>query len=165
MRRFLPDAVTLTAAAAGGLLALAFPRPDLSWLAWIALVPLLLVMAKRPFRSGFVTGVVFFAAILYWVNIVMTTYGHMHPLFSVLAWLLLSAYLALFFGVATWAACRLKESRDYSLPLTLPVLWVALEFLREFLLTGFPWASLGYSQHGNLRLLQSADLFGVYGLS
>ncbi|MCM2265163.1 MAG: apolipoprotein N-acyltransferase [Desulfuromonadales bacterium] len=165
MRRFRPDSVTLTAAVSGGLLALAFPRPDWSWLAWIALVPLLLIMAKRPFRSGFVAGLTFFAAILYWVNIVMTTYGHLHPVLSVVAWLLLSAYLALFFAVATWAACRLKELRGYAVPLTLPVLWVALEFLREFLLTGFPWATLGYSQHDNLMLLQSADLFGVYGLS
>jgi apolipoprotein N-acyltransferase len=49
--------------------------------------------------------------------------------------------------------------------LTLPVLWVALEFLREFLLTGFPWATLGYSQQAWLVMIQSADLFGVYGLS
>ncbi|TLM61161.1 MAG: apolipoprotein N-acyltransferase [Deltaproteobacteria bacterium] len=164
MRRFLPDATTLAAGAAGGLLALAFPRPDLDWLAWGALVPLLLVMHRRPFRSGFTAGLVFFAAILYWVNIVMTTYGKMHPLFSVIAWLLLSAYLALFFAAATWTACRLKESCGYAYSLTLPVVWVALEFLREFLLTGFPWASIGYSQHDSARLLQSADLFGVYGL-
>ncbi len=36
----------------------AFPRPGSgSLLAWVALVPLLLVMARRPFRSGFVTGI------------------------------------------------------------------------------------------------------------
>ena len=149
----------------GLLLALAFPRPDLSMLAWIALVPLLLVVSRHPFRNGFAAGGTFFAAILYWVNIVMTTYGHLHPLLSLLAWLLLSAYLALFFATATWAACRLREVRGYPYPLTLPVLWVALEFLRGFLLTGFPWAALGYSQHASLALLQSADLFGVYGLS
>ena len=55
--------------------------------------------------------------------------------------------------------------RGFPYPLSLPVLWVAFEFLREFLLTGFPWASLGYSQHDHLTLVQSADLFGVYGLS
>lgn len=155
----------LTAAASGGLLALAFPRADFAWLAWVALVPLLLVMARHPFRSGFAAGLTFFAIILYWVNIVMTTYGHLHPVLSVVAWLLLSAYLALYFAVATWAACRLREISGYSLPLTLPVLWVALEFLREFLLTGFPWASLGHALHDSDTLIQTADLFGVYGLS
>lgn len=153
------------AAASGVLLAQAFPLPDLSWLAWFALVPLLLVMPRHPFRSGFVAGCGFFAVILYWVNIVMTTYGHLHPVLSVLVYLLLCAYLALFFATATWAACRLKEVRGYPYALTLPVFWVALEFLREFLLTGFPWAALGYSQHANTTLLQSAELFGVYGLS
>lgn len=165
MRRLLPDATTLMAAVSGGLLALAFPLPDLKLLAWAALVPLFVVMSRRPFRSGFAAGLVFFGAILYWVNIVMTTYGHLHPVLSVLAWLLLSAYLALYFAAATWAACRLRERCGYPYALTLPVLWVALEFLREFLLTGFPWASLGYSQQASLTLLQSADLFGVYGLS
>lgn len=165
MRRLVPDGVTLTTAGSGGLLALAFPRPELSLLAWVALVPLLLVMERRSFRAGFTAGLVFFAAILYWVNIVMTTYGHLHPVLSALAWLLLSAYLALFFAAATWAACRLRAVCGYPLTLTLPVLWVALEFLRGLLLTGFPWALLGYSQHNHLTLVQSADLFGVYGLS
>src|SRR5512139_1328941 len=100
------DSSLWAAGCSGLLLALAFPRPDLSLLAWVALVPLLLVMSRHPFRSGFAAGGTFFAAILYWVNIVMTTYGHLHPLLSLLAWLLLSAYLALFFATATWAACR-----------------------------------------------------------
>jgi apolipoprotein N-acyltransferase len=122
-------------------------------------------MYERPFRSGFAAGVGFFGPVLYWLNIVMTTYGKMHPLFSVVAYLLLVAYLALFFATTTWAACRLRERLGMSPLLTLPVLWVALEFLRSFLLSGFPWASLGYAQQSHLVLIQSVDLFGVYGLS
>jgi apolipoprotein N-acyltransferase len=95
----------------------------------------------------------------------MTTYGHLPVLLSFLLYLLLAAYLALYWAIASWAACRLREFRSYSFALTLPVFWVALEFLREFLLTGFPWATLGYSQHDWLPMVQSADLFGVYGLS
>lgn len=165
MRRFLPDRVTCASGLSGLLLACAFPLPDVTALAWIGLVPLLVVMQQRPFKSGFVAGLVFFAVTLYWVNIVMTTYGHLPLVISFLLYLLLACYLALFWGTATWAACRLKEFRDYPYALTLPVLWVGLEFLREFLLTGFPWATLGYTQHAWLTMIQSADLFGVYGLS
>jgi len=165
MRRFLPDKVTCASALSGLLLACAFPLPDYGLLAWIGLLPLLLVMQNRPFKSGFVAGVAFFAVTLYWLNIVMTTYGHLPLVISFCLFLALAGYLALYWGAATWAACRLKEARGYSTVLTLPVFWVALEFLREILLTGFPWATLGYSQHGWLEMIQSADLFGVYGLS
>jgi apolipoprotein N-acyltransferase len=165
MSRFLPDKVTCASALSGLLLAGAFPLPDYTLLAWFGLVPLVLVMRHRPFKSGFVAGMVFFAVTLYWLNIVMTTYGHLPLAASFLLYLLLVGYLSLFWGTATWAACRLKEFRNYPYALTFPVFWVALEFLREFLLTGFPWATLGYSQYAWLAMVQSADLFGVYGLS
>ena len=165
MRRFLPDRLTLLSALSGLLLAGAFPLPDVAPLAWMGLIPLLLVMRRHPFKSGFIAGLVFFATSLYWLNIVMTTYGHLPLAVSVILYLLLAAYLALFWGTATWAACRLKEYRGYPFAMTLPVLWVALELLRAILLTGFPWASLGYSQQSWLTMIQSADLFGVYGLS
>jgi apolipoprotein N-acyltransferase len=165
MRRLIPDKTTCFSALSGFMLACSFPLPDYHLFAWFGLIPLLLVMPRRPFKSGFVAGVVFFAVTLYWLNIVMTTYGHLPVLLSFLLYLLLSAYLALYWAIGSWAACRLKEFRGYSFALTLPVFWVALEFLREFLLTGFPWATLGYSQHDWMPMVQSADLFGVYGLS
>ncbi len=149
----------------GVLLALAFPRPDIASLAWFGLVPLLLFGGKRPLRSGFAAGCAFFAVVLYWLNIVMTTYGHLQPLLSVVAYLLLVAYLALFIAGAVWGAFALRERFDLPLPLTLPVLWVGFEFLRSFLFSGFPWATLGYSQQSHLHLIQSADLCGVYGIS
>ena len=165
MRRFLPDRLTCVSALSGLLLACSFPLPDFTLLAWCGLIPLVLVMQRRPFKSGFIAGLVFFTATLYWVNIVMTTYGHLPMAVSFALYLLLAAYLALYWGASTWAACRLREFRNYPLAMTLPVFWVAMEFLREFLLTGFPWATLGYSQQAWLPVIQSADLFGVYGLS
>ncbi|MEJ2491699.1 MAG: apolipoprotein N-acyltransferase [Desulfuromonadales bacterium] len=158
MRRFLPDRTTWASAISGLLMACAFPLPDLPWLAWLALVPLILVMPRRPFKSGFVAGLVFFAVTLYWLNIVMTTYGHLPLVVSVFLALLLCAYLALYWGTATWAASRLLEFRDYPVAMTLPVLWVGLEFARAYLLTGFPWATLGYSQQAWLPMIQSAAL-------
>ena len=49
--------------------------------------------------------------------------------------------------------------------ITMPLLWVALEYTRTFAFTGFPWALLGHSQYLRLHLIQIADLFGAYGVS
>ncbi|HMB16753.1 MAG TPA: apolipoprotein N-acyltransferase [Pelovirga sp.] len=158
------DRSLLLAACSGGLLALSFPRPDFYPLAWVALVPLLLVMEKRPFATGFAAGLAFFAAVLYWLNIVMTTFGGLDPFSSLVAYLLLITYLALFFGAATWLAGRCKKRLGLPVLLSLPVIWVALEFLRGWLLTGFPWALIGYSQQNFSLAIQSADVTGVYGV-
>ncbi len=149
----------------GLLMALAFPRPGMAELAWAGLLPLLWVGRDRPFRSGFIAGLVFFAVVLYWLNIVMTTYGGLHPLLSVAAYLMLVVYLAVYWGAALWMAVHISRRFNLSLIFILPVSWIAFEFLRSFLLSGFPWATLGYTQHERLLILQSADLFGVYGLS
>ncbi|PLX74847.1 MAG: apolipoprotein N-acyltransferase [Desulfuromonas sp.] len=149
----------------GLLLACSFPLPGLSLLAWVALVPMILIMARRPFVTGFVAGVGFFAFSLYWLNIVMVTYGRLHPLLSLVAYLLLVLYLALYFGLASWLSCRLSSRLGYPYAMTLPLIWVALEYLRGIVLTGFPWNLLGYSQVENLAMIQSADLVGVYGVS
>jgi apolipoprotein N-acyltransferase len=163
MPRF--DRSLLIAAGSGLLLSAAFPRPDLYPLAWIALAPLFLVMRRRPVASGFAAGLVFFAMVLYWLNIVMTTYGGLSPFFSLLAYLFLLVYLAGYFAFATWAACRLEVLLKLPALLTLPIIWVALEYLRGVLLTGFPWALLGYSQQNFSLAIQSADITGVYGVS
>ncbi len=160
-----PRRETGLACLSGLLAALAFPRVDLACLAWVALVPLLLVMQRRPFRHGFVAGAVFFGTVLYWLNIVMTTYGGLAPFFSLAAYLMLVGYLALFWGTATWACCRVEEKLGISRLVSFPVFWVALEFVRSFFLSGFPWATYGYSQQKYLTMIQSVDLFGVYGIS
>ncbi len=165
MRLVKPDRILIIAAGSGLLLAAAFPRPDLFPLAWVALVPLLLVMRYRPFASGLTAGAVFFATVLYWLNFVMTTYGGLQPVFSLLAYLFLVTYLAVYFGLATWIASRLETVLRLPYLLTLPPLWVALEYLRGTLFTGFPWAIIGYSQQNFSLAIQSSDVTGVYGVS
>lgn len=165
MRLVKPDRNLIVAAGSGLLLAAAFPRPDLFPFAWVALIPLLLVMRHRPFASGFTAGAVFFATVLYWLNFVMTTYGGLQPVFSFLAYLFLITYLAVYFGLATWVACRLEVALKLPYLFTLPPLWVALEYLRGTLFTGFPWAIIGYSQQNFSLAIQSSDVTGVYGVS
>src|SRR5438034_7913443 len=66
--------------ASGVLLVLSLPKPDLYPLAWIALVPLLFVIARetsvsRIFLASYVAGVVFFCGTFYWITETMIIYG------------------------------------------------------------------------------------------
>jgi apolipoprotein N-acyltransferase len=158
----------LLAAISGALLASSFPRPGFSLLAWVAFVPLLIsISSKSPrgaFKLGMTCGLVAYGGILYWINIVMTTYGKLSWMVSFSLYVFLSAYLALYVACTAYFTRRGEEAGISPL-LSFPLLWVGLEYLRAFALTGFPWASLGYSQYRTLPLIQIADITGVYGLS
>jgi len=135
-------------------------------LALLALVPLLVVLRKagprRAFGLGALAGGVYFLVSLYWLEVAMTTFGHMSRLLSLPVLFLLVGFLSLFWACACWAAVRIKERLGVGLHLALPVVWVGLEFLRNYVLTGFPWAGLGTTQARSLWLAQLASVGGVY---
>ena len=56
---------------------------------------------------------------------------------------------------------------DRVVPMTIsvPIVWVSLEYLRADFLTGFAWYFLGHSQHDYLAIIQIADLGGVYAIT
>jgi apolipoprotein N-acyltransferase len=157
----------LCAIASGLLLTASFPKIGISQLAWVALVPLLRTMSdsspKQAFRLGFIAGLSHYLTLLYWLINTMMTYGYLPVWVAVPLLFLLAAYLSLYIGVfsMTLSLCRKPV---YGMIMA-PALWVALEYLRTFLLSGFPWGLLGYSQVHHLHLIQIADIFGVYGLS
>lgn len=159
---------TLLALFSGLLLALSFPKADLPFLAWIALIPLLIALEgqspRNAFRLGFLSGLASYAGLIYWVTIVMTDYGHLPLFVSIPLWLLLSCWLALFTGAASWAAV-LGERWGVKAALLFPMAWVGADYLRGLLLTGFPWTMPGHSQFRLLPLIQIADLTGVYGIT
>ncbi len=158
----------ILALTSGILLTLSFPNVDLSGLAWVAMVPLILALREvhrgSGFWIGFTTGMAHFVTLVYWTVHTMNTYGHLPWYQCIFLLILLAAYLSLYpalFGVAVTRLCN----RPGSLILTAPAVWTALEFLRTWLFTGFPWELLGYSQYNHPWIIQVADLWGVYGLS
>ncbi len=142
---------------------------DLGWIvAWLG--PACLITGLHglsPFRAlrfTFVAVWLAHALILHWLYVVTVTYGHAPASVGLLAPLAAALYPAVitcWFGFG-WAWLQKRGSAS---PFVAACLWVALEHLRGFLFTGFPWASLGYSQHENSALLGIASLTGVYGLS
>lgn len=158
----------LLAIFSGVLLALSFPKPGFSLLAWFAFVPLFSAVVRatprQAFRLGFVSGIVAYGGIVYWLTIVMTSYGNLPQLLSIFLTLVMAAYLALYPAVTCLLVRSLKSGPLFS-GLAFPLFWTGLEYLRSFAFTGFPWASLGYSQYKTLPIIQIADLAGVYGVS
>ena len=153
----------------GILLILSFPDFDLEFLAWLALVPLFYSIEGKglyhSFILGFLTGIISFLGILYWIIVAVHTYGNVPLILSGFILLLLVVYLSLYVGAFTYLTRLIQIRSGLETILFAPLLWVALEYLRSFLLTGFPWANLGYSQYLNLPFIQMADITGVYGLS
>jgi apolipoprotein N-acyltransferase len=153
----------------GILLTLSFPNFDLEFLAWFALIPLFCATEGkglvRSFKLGVLTGIISFLGILHWIIVAVHTYGNVPLIPSGLILLLLVAYLSLFIGAFTFLNRLIQIRSGFQTILLTPILWVSLEYLRSFLLTGFPWANLGYSQYLNLPFIQMADIIGAYGLS
>ncbi len=153
----------------GFLLHLAYPAADWDLLAWVALVPLLLIALDRPpgraFLEGWLAGLAFFLPLLRWLTYPMTTYSTLPLPLALLVLLGLSGYLALYWGGVAWALAWLARWVGPRVLWAAPALWVTAELGRTHLLTGFPWGLLGYSQYRRLALIQVAAWTGVYGVS
>jgi apolipoprotein N-acyltransferase len=153
----------------GVLLVLAFPRIEWYLLAWVALVPLLSLLYDRgpfsAFKAGILCGFVYFFGTTYWIYHSIHAYGSAPLVVSLLVVGILALYLSLYTGLFSLLCGVTLRKTDLPAVLIAPVFWVALEFVRSYAMTGFPWSSLGYSQYRFLPLIQVADITGIYGIS
>lgn len=131
---------------------LAFLSPGFSFLVWVSLTPLFFLLAKKFSLKRaalfFLFGFIYYGLVVHWV---------IHVTF--LGYLLLVFYLAsyyLFFYLA--ANFFIRKPLNF---LSLPAVWVIIEFIKEIVWCGFGWANLGYSQFKNLYLIQAADIGGA----
>jgi apolipoprotein N-acyltransferase len=167
------------AAISSGLLATAcFPPFDQSWLCWIALTPLIAAVwfsgrnSSRPWLRnlalGYVAGVVFFTATFSWFGSLGVLYENF--------WLrglslLLSIYLGVNFAFWSWFVGLTRPGdfltswRNLLTAFLAAAAWVAHEWVRGWLFSGFGWNGLGVALHGNWLLIQIAEFSGVTGLS
>ena len=159
----------LAALAAGALLPLAFapfgcwPLAILSpallmWL-WTGAAP------RRAALLGFCFGVGYFGVGVSWLYISIHEHGPASVGFSALALALVVAYMAAYHALLGWGVARWLPTRGaWRWYAGLPASWLLIEWGRGWLLTGFPWLSLGYSQTDTM-LSGYAPVVGVYGLS
>ncbi|NTS78405.1 apolipoprotein N-acyltransferase [Catenovulum sp. SM1970] len=114
-------------------------------------------------KLAFFFGLGWFFSGVNWVHISIDMFGGMPWLVSMLMVLLLAAYLALFPVLAVWLA-RYLGQHNHTRLLIIPFTWLLAEWLRSWVLTGFPWLSVGYSQlDGPLNAL--FPIVGEFGVN
>jgi apolipoprotein N-acyltransferase len=165
-----PVRLILLAATTGILLPYCFPRYDLGLLAWVALIPLHIALdglsrRRQAFWLGWLAGIICSTGIMSWVVTAMHTYGKVPLVFSYGIMLLLTAYLGLYVGIYSAGVVWFRMLMPRYGLFAAPCLWVTLELLRTYVLSGLPWSLLGYSQYRQLDVIQIADHLGVYGVS
>ncbi|MCX8031107.1 MAG: apolipoprotein N-acyltransferase [Thermodesulfovibrionales bacterium] len=153
----------------GFFLIFSFPKFDLYFIPWFVFIPVLITLYDKKegisFKAGFLLGLVYFFGTTYWIYHALYVYGSIPYLVSILIVLLLSSYLSLYTAFFCMLYSNLIKNTNIPALILAPTLWTSLEFIRSYLFTGFPWASLGYSQYKFLPLIQFADITGIYGVS
>ncbi|WAP70840.1 apolipoprotein N-acyltransferase [Jiella pelagia] len=162
--------------AAGACAALALPPVDFPAAAFVAfplLVWLLDGVGARPtltrtliadFAVGWLFGFGYFVAGLWWLGSAMLVNAAAFAVFIPFAVLGLPAILAIYFGLATVLARRFWGDTAFRI-LILAASFALLEYLRSFVLTGFPWNEIGVLAAPTPMLMQSVSLIGPHGLS
>jgi apolipoprotein N-acyltransferase len=152
----------------GCMTTLAFAPFGLSLIVPIVLVPFLYVCltnsprdsAKHAFWYGFglfLTGT-------YWIYISVAVFGQAPIWIALFLMLSLVLIMSTYLWITGWLVSRLASGEPWYLLLVAPAVWVVVEWARGWLLTGFPWMALGYSQVDS-ALAGWAPVIGVYGVS
>jgi len=130
----------------------------------IALAGLFLLMQRaggQSFGLGYCYGLGLYGAGVSWIFVSLHDFGGMPAAGAMLATALLCAFLALFPGLACRFAARFGRARL----LALPAAWMLSEWVLNWIFTGFPWLTLGYSQAPASPLAGFAPVAGVFGVS
>lgn len=133
------------------------------------MIPLIhCVMNSKIFFAiiyGFITGLIFNSISVYWMFpfLKLNTHSFFSSLIvSGIVWVYLAAYFAVWSGLLNYAK---KYLNDIKLILFSASVFVVLEYIRTYILSGFPINLLGYSQSTFYPIIQIADITGVYGVS
>lgn len=151
------------------LLSLAFPPLNFFPISFIALVPLNIIIYKSDKLRYYVISasifvLVFFGYLLMWVTAFMLKETE-----AIVSFLTLFTILFLIIFLFYFPAMLLSGFLSKKLPefrfITVALVFTFMEYMRNVGYLGFPWGIIGYSQWNFSLFLQSADIFGVLGIS
>ena len=152
----------------GCLMTTAFAPFGMSLLVPVLLLPLLYVyVSVSPRDAGWLSfcfGFGLFLSGTYWIYISVVVFGEAPAWIALVLMLGLVLIMSAWLFLAGWLISRFAQGEPWLLLLVAPATWVFIEWLRGWVLTGFPWLAIGYSQVDSL-FAGWAPVIGVYGVS
>lgn len=157
------------AAVSGVTLALAFPNLAWGWLAFVALTPLIAAAATArgkldAFLLGWLAITITWLINIPWVIIVMSRYGGLAQPVGIAMFLAMCLVLGGYGGAFALAVHLLRLGSSLGPWLAVPAVWVAVEYARTFLFSGFPWNLIATALIDLPPFAQPARWLGPYGL-
>jgi apolipoprotein N-acyltransferase len=163
-----PTTSRALAFAIGALTTLVFAPAGWALLAPFVVLPLFFVALtdspKDAAAHYFWFGFGLFLSGTYWIYISVHVFGHAALWIAVLLMVGLSLIMATFLWVAGWLTSHLSHGEPWRVFFVGPAAWVMIEWLRGWVLTGFPWLAHGYGQV-DTALAGWAPVLGIYGVS
>ncbi|HKD19155.1 MAG TPA: apolipoprotein N-acyltransferase [Thermoanaerobaculia bacterium] len=152
----------------GLLFALAFPPFEWVVLVPIALIPWLVALGReeRPTRalvSGLLFGLAYWCASIPWIAYVVTHYGGQTGVMGIVSLVLLALILAEWPALVAWLTVFAAPPGGWRFAL-FPLLWMASEHARTVVYRGFPWNLTAHALYRHPVWLQTASVWGVYGV-
>ena len=150
----------------GVLFGASFPDIGIGWLMFGAFIPLLLAVSraksgKAAFLYGWVSQTVAWLIMVPWVVRVMSHYGGLPYLVGVLIFVAMAVLLGGYGGLFTLVVHRMRP-HTIGAWLLVPLAWAAIEYLRTYFLTGFPWNLIAVAIVDYTPLIQIDRFAGPY---
>ena len=121
--------------------------------------------ARRAARLGWWFGLGYFITGVSWVYVSLHDFGAMPAPLAAFATLLFCAYLALFPAAVGYVHRALRGPLWIKALILTPAAWTLAEWVRGWLMTGFSWLGVGYSQVPSSPLAGYAPVLGIYGVT
>ena len=119
---------------------------------------------KLFFLYGWLFGLGYFISNLYWISISLT-FDESFKFLIPLSIILVPAFLALFYGLASFLFLILKPKKNLSSFFLFSLIFGMIEFIRGTILTGFPWNLIAYSFSNHIEILNITSIIGTYGFN
>ncbi len=147
---------------------LSFPDFDLWFLAWVSLVPLLIVVTRavsfrKAFVAGWLWGTIFFYGTCWWLTYPMIHYAGIPRVLAYPLLLIPILFVSLFPALCCGFLFILVRRFGSSMVLLAPLAWISCEWLR-YAITGQLWNAIGYSQAFHPWIILPARWGGVYAI-